>query len=240
MIIINADDFGMNENATKAIKFSLEQNLIDTTTMIVNSSYVDKIDLNFIREYSDKIGLHINLTEGIPLTKNILNCSNIVKNGSFYNNPKLRKFPKCLFLSIKEKRAIEDEIEAQILKFLKINSTSNFIDSHHHIHTVPSIFRIFKKVALKYGFKRVRITRNINIRNRIKKLLKNIFNIRIKRDFITMDKFGSFIDFSKEKLNTKKLNIEIMTHPYCIENEIVDLTSNYNMSLMKGTFKHDL
>ena len=71
--IINADDFGMNSEANKAIIHSLKNGICSSTTLISNmSGFEEAVSLIKENNLNNRVGIHLNLTEGVPLTKGIL------------------------------------------------------------------------------------------------------------------------------------------------------------------------
>lgn len=73
-LIVNADDFGLNEGVNNAILQSFSLGYITNTTLMVNMPGTDDA-VKRAKEYGvwEKVGLHINLFEGIPLNPNLCN-----------------------------------------------------------------------------------------------------------------------------------------------------------------------
>ena len=70
--IVNADDFGLNQSVNRAIAESFRNGLCLNTTLIVNMPYADEaVEIAYKEGFSDRVGLHLNLTEGVPLTEPI-------------------------------------------------------------------------------------------------------------------------------------------------------------------------
>lgn len=237
-LIVNADDFGINDEVNKAISSCFNRRIIDRTTIMVNMpSAVKGIDIAEKNGFFDKVGLHINLTEGVPLTKSIRQnpyfCDeNGVFNQAFYHDTKLRLSmnARCVY-------DVEEEIEAQIRMYRDFGFTLNHIDSHHHVHTNLPILKAIENLSKVYNFSSIRQSRNLykggSIFNRVYKLY---YNSRVKRSCkTTTNYFGSFddlcnyFDFSKdngiEKVKSfiNKYDVEIMVHPLLSENsEVID------------------
>ena len=69
-LIINADDFGLNTSVNHAIIESFEKGLINSTTLMANMpGFEEAIELAHKNNIIDKIGIHLCLTEGEPITK---------------------------------------------------------------------------------------------------------------------------------------------------------------------------
>ena len=100
-IIINADDFGWDKSCSEAILSAFESGYISTATMCVNGAYFEEA-VSRVKDspYRDQIGIHINLTEGRPLTdgirENPLFCDT---DGNFIDFPH-----RYRFLSKKDKK----------------------------------------------------------------------------------------------------------------------------------------
>ena len=74
-IIVNADDFGWDENRTHAILQAYKLGLIHTTTAMVNMPWFFRaIEMAKGTGLIEHVGLHLCLTEGYPLTDRIRNC----------------------------------------------------------------------------------------------------------------------------------------------------------------------
>lgn len=154
-IIVNADDFGISHGVNLAIQKGHNEGVINSTSLMVNQEYAQEA-VKMAKNMPDlKIGLHINLTNEYPssLAKDIpllvdekgkLNCG----------------FVKLLILSFikphQMKQQIELEIENQIKKAQTMNVQLAHLDSHRHVHMIPLIFKIVKKMGEKYNIPRIR------------------------------------------------------------------------------------
>lgn len=139
-IILCADDYGQNSSISQAIIDLIQKNRISATSCMTNYDYW-KIHAKWLVPFSKyvDIGLHINLTEGRPLTESYGSDFSSLSNMLF--KAYLRKLDKAL---------IAIEIEAQLDEFVaKIGRLPNFIDGHQHVHQFPMIrdiiFDIYEK-----------------------------------------------------------------------------------------------
>ncbi len=227
MIIINSDDFGFSPEINKATYIAFKEGLISSTTTLVNfeEGFIDA--LKYIKEDKlDKkaIGIHLNLTEGIPLTEKIKKNPRFCVDGKFINK---RSSATAFKLDAFSKECVYEEIEAQLKRFIsKFGFIPSHIDSHHHIHTEFSITKCILDLAKKYKIKCIRLARNTGEKNDIKRaiyrgLLNGYMRLRGARG---TDKFGGVEDiiFSGIKPN---VNYEIMVHAILPLNEekLVDL-----------------
>lgn len=206
--IINADDYGLTESCSKAIAEAFEKGLISSTTACANGEYIEEaFALAKEKGFLDKIGIHINLTEGKPLTEKIVNDSFFCNNGKFHGKfSRLKKPTKDQLLAVKE------EVSAQIERLKQIGYEISHADSHHHVHTCVFLEDTIKDVLFAYGITKIRIHRNVGKIPFYKKIVKNWFNKKLKKQGFTLcPYFGSAEDF----LNLSKLNgiCEVMVHP---------------------------
>src|SRR5262245_66477682 len=104
----------------------------------------------------DRVGLHLNLTEGVPLTPGI--CRTPFCIDGRFAPPTLMNFYRPAGASTR--RAVADEVEAQIAMARDAGISLTHLDSHNDIHTAPSIARIVADVASARGIARVRPARN--------------------------------------------------------------------------------
>ncbi len=232
-MIINADDFGYSQTVNMAIVDCFKNKTINRTTIMVNMPCTDEaVALSKENNFFDSVGLHINLTEGKALSEECA-FSELCDENGFFKGTFHIPFKSRLYLSKKVRHAIFCEVEAQIKRYLELGFTLMHADSHNYTHAYFSVYTSVRKLLKKYGFKSVRISRNIapekfSVPFRIYKTLFNniIRNLRIKGKKIeTTGCFCSFQDFfaSDDKKEIKN-DIEIMTHPDYIDSVLMDNT----------------
>lgn len=214
-IIINADDYGMNERCSEAIARAFHEGLITDTTMMATGEYFDRaVILAKEQGFKDKIGIHFNLTEGEPLTEEIKKCSRFVTEGRL-----TRQYNRISPLTKREKSAIYHELSAQVEKLESSGINITHADSHHHIHTGFFIAPIVTKVCKEHGINKVRLNRNLGKISFIKSFIKNKYNRWLqKQGFVTTE----FFAFSKDVADTYiPDNTEVMVHPDFDENGVL-------------------
>jgi len=239
--IVNADDFGKSESVNRAIAECFAKDLIRRTTIMVNMPGADEAAAIAKEQgFAGQVGIHLNLTEGRPLTLDI--CSNPLlcdEKGNFHagfqQTTKYRLYMDELTIA-----QIRKELDAQLEKYRAYGFTLWHIDSHHHVHTNYPVLRALKPLAKKYGFSSIRLGRNLfrggNPLMRLYKILYNRALRKLCRE--TTDYFGSYKDFAayfsldlpaaeKERAATlkngagnnaireflSKYRLEIMVHP---------------------------
>jgi hypothetical protein len=226
-LIVNADDFGASRPVNDGILEGLKTGAISSTTLILSKpgfeDALDKISSD-PELWKGRIGLHINLTDGRPLTDPIKKCRRFVDpEGCFCYD---RRRP-AFFLSAKEKRAIALEVEAQIEACTRHGITPTHIDSHRHVHTEWPIAWIVVAAAKAKGIRRIRISRNIGEGIGLgKRIYKALYNRAVVRGsgMIGSDYFASLEDWVRMTKNGRLRPgvYEIMVHPSGKNDEVVD------------------
>lgn len=215
--IINADDFGLSGNTNQAIASCFREGLINRTTIMVNMPCADEarqiaVDNNFF----NAVGLHINLVEGPAMSEACrVNRTLCDDHGNFLGSFHL-SLKKRFLLDRETTAAIAAEAEAQIQKYLAMGFPLMHADSHQYVHTYHSVANPVLPLLKRYGFKTVRLSRNLpgNDLSLPFAIYKGLFNRRL-RAFSTTEYFGSMDDwlaFRQRQLPAQGV-AEIMVHP---------------------------
>ena len=229
MVIINADDFGMSSTVNRAILSSVEQGLVTSTSIMANMPGFEEA-AGLVREHNEfrgRVGVHLNLTEGRPLSQPILGCQLFCgPDGSFYF-----KRERPLFrLETPTKAAAYQELRMQLQKVVEAGIIPTHLDSHHHIHTEWAVVPLVRRLAREFRIPRIRLTRNMGRQpSYLKRLYKTVFNrwqLGRHTGLNNTDLFGDIGDMVYHSRTGwpggKK--IEIMVHPHFDEQgELVDL-----------------
>lgn len=236
MIIINADDFGRSSDINAGILKAFEDSLINHTTLMVNMPYVDEaLQIAEANNLLEKVGLHLNLTEGKPLykefDKRLLDCNGYFLKEQFY----LRRGWHRFFLPLNIRKSIYKEFDLQFQKFLSLGFTKIHVDSHNHIHTDYAVYKVLKKLLKKYKkyIIYIRPSKNMYMSNtsKIKTIYKDIYNKSINA-FLNRKKkvlFGALMDYQSKK-EIDDYDFELMCHPVIINSNFFDLyDSSYNI-----------
>lgn len=217
--IINADDFGLTKFQTSAIAECFRKGYISSATICANGDYFNEALCLLRKEnLNGKVGAHINITEGKPLTKEISYEPFFCSNGFFH--ARINRFKS---LNKEQKKLLYCEISAQLQRIADSGINITHIDSHHHIHTAIYILPIFLEAMKQFKISKIRIYKNLGCDNFPKMIGKDILNELIKRKYVTTDFFGDSSDF--EKINSRILSsnykIEIMVHPDYSEDHVL-------------------
>lgn len=210
-LIINADDFGVSKSVNKAIVQSFQEDLISSSTIMTNMpSFDEACELINKHNLHGKIGIHLNLTAGYPVTEKISRHKKFCDDNGRFNSQRNKYF----WLNKEERQAVYEEFQGQLNRLFDKNIIPTHIDSHHHYHTEWAIVKQVLRVAQNNNIKSIRLTRNCGKGiSKIKRIYKNIYNYNLtSRGFSEIQYFGSAADImtiSRPEL----YNIEVMVHP---------------------------
>lgn len=133
----------------------MAQGCITSSTILANGPAFDNAILR-IRDYPQcSIGVHLNLTEFRPLVAGGL--FPILDGEGCFAGGRIRHIP----IGGQLREAIFQEWCAQIERLASLGLRPSHIDSHHHVHTIPALFPVLKRVQRRFGLRKVRITMNI-------------------------------------------------------------------------------
>jgi chitin disaccharide deacetylase len=221
-VIINADDFGISMEVNRAIIESFGRGTISSATLMANmAAFTDAVELVRSFSLSDRIGVHLNLSAGEPLTDPVRSLPRFCQDGRF-----LGRRPSVWRLSKDEVRAVRAEFAAQIGRIRGEGIRISHIDSHHHVHTEWPIASIVIELARANGVSAVRLSRNCGpVPSLPKRVYKAVLNGRLRRaGFAPVRHFGSAPDVAS--LTRIAGNLEVMVHPGLgPAGDIVDLTT---------------
>lgn len=154
-MIINADDFGYSPRRDQAIIDLFKQRSISSTSLLVNGDNAYQACL-YAKQYNLPMGIHINLTEGRPVTKDFNRIKSLVdSNGVMHGKFGLRSE---LDKGSVQPEHIEHEIINQLNKFKELTNGQSpvHIDGHQHVHVHPMIVEILARLSREYKIKYVR------------------------------------------------------------------------------------
>lgn len=215
-VIINADDLGINTDVNEAIFDLLVKNQITSTTVLANGPRVKEAAARAHCFPAASFGAHLNLTEFEPLT-----CG-LEQHLSTIRALRSRSRMMRLMLTPAILKAVYEEWCCQMDKLLSLGFSIRHIDSHHHIHTAPSLLPALKAVQRRYGVRSVRISLNLYppgcAPSRALLISKRVFNSALRRIYATRttDAFTDLVSFCKTAKRDSKRSyqtIEVMVHP---------------------------
>jgi len=153
-IIINADDFGLCEGVNRAVVQAHTGGVLTSATIMANMPAAEEAAQTAKQLPSLGVGVHLNLTEGQPLSKAddvrpLLNA-----DGQFGHST--GKLSLLSLVSPKFRKAIKTELAAQVQWMIDWGIKPTHLDSHKHIHSFPAIYPIVCGLAKRFGIAAIR------------------------------------------------------------------------------------
>ena len=151
-LIVNADDYGYFDCVSKGILKSASDGIVTATGVFANAPHFAEHAV-WLRDYGTlDAGIHLNLTDGIPLTNDLR------KRLSRWSGRFPGKFSMAMAI-LSGAIGVEDvrlEWRAQIERCLESGLSLRFLNSHEHMHMLPSLFPVAKALARDYDIPHVR------------------------------------------------------------------------------------
>ncbi len=154
-LIVNADDYGYYPCVSRGIRQAVTQGRVTATGIIANAPNLNE-QIERLAGHKDlDVGIHLNLTSRRPL--------------SFKMEEKLNQwegqFPSAYAMAgeILSGRIGLDRVfmewSAQVETLLGLGLQLQFINSHEHIHMLPSLYKLAMELADEYQIPHIRLTR---------------------------------------------------------------------------------
>jgi hypothetical protein len=151
-LIVNADDYGYFRCISKGILKSATHGVVTATGVFANTIHFSE-HAAWLRDCDAlDAGVHLNLTDGTPLT------SDLQKMLQRWSGRFPRKFAmaKAILSGAIEIDAVKREWRAQIERCLQHGLKLRFLNSHEHMHMLPSLFPVAKALARDYDIRHMR------------------------------------------------------------------------------------
>jgi len=240
-LIVNADDFGLDNNISIGVEKTIQYGIVKSISFITNASAFED-SVRIIKRYKEvSVGIHLNLTDGKPVSRGP-GIDFLLNEKSAFCGDHLKTIysviSKPSYLPV-----IKAEFTAQIENLLDSGLKVSHIDSHGHIHLLPQLFPAVMELAKTFHIPYVRIPKermfyhglpakwgNILAINLLAKLaVSNLKKEKLKHvnDFIGIENAGKI---TKEKLISliRKISYgvtELAVHP------------GENISILSGSFR---
>lgn len=209
-LIINADDFGLTNGVTYGIYDAIKYGIVTSTTMMVNTSGSELAARLLKNDAELKVGLHLNLSLGKPLTA----CKSLVDENGCFIKPKILK---------NDGRYIEQEIYSEFVaqheKFIALTGKEpTHIDSHLYLHQIfpkaeRQSIRLSEKLGVPLRQFETKLFKGAYFESRFKqKESEGLTELKKKLKMLVIENFGREI-------------VELMVHPGYLDREIVAISS---------------
>lgn len=157
LLIVNADDFGLSSSANQAIIRAHRDGILTSASLMLNEPGFEEA-VALAREHPRLgIGLHLTLLCGhstLPPEK----IPGLVNAKREFDSSPIRVGFKYFLKRRRLREQLRAEILAQFEKFRATGLPLDHVDSHHHLHAHPIVFRILIESAVDLGITHLRLT----------------------------------------------------------------------------------
>lgn len=148
-LIVNADDFGLTESVNRGVLEAHRQGILTSATLMTNGAAFESAVALARAAPRLGVGVHLNLSEGRPVSEPGSVPSLVDERGAFYGSP-ARLLPRILLGELRLEE-VERECRAQIERACRAGIEVTHLDSHKHVHMLPPIFPVVLRLAREYG-----------------------------------------------------------------------------------------
>ncbi|XP_057687583.1 carbohydrate deacetylase isoform X1 [Corythoichthys intestinalis] len=155
MLVVTGDDFGYCPKRNQGIVDCFKAGGISSVSLLVNASAAkDAADL--AKRHSIPIGLHANLSEGIPVSQSLQQASTLINERGFFHGK--MGFRQALGRHQLNMEEVELELRHQIRLFRELTGhLPHHMDGHQHVHILPEVREVFAQVLSDHGIPYTRV-----------------------------------------------------------------------------------
>jgi predicted glycoside hydrolase/deacetylase ChbG (UPF0249 family) len=152
-LIVNADDYGYFRCVSMGILKAATHGIVTATGVLSNGSDFAEHAARLRDHEGLDVGVHLNLTDGAPLTREM---GERLSRWSGRFPGKFRMAAALLSGAVKTED-VAREWRAQIERCMKHGVRVRFLNSHEHLHMLPSLFEVITALAGDYGIAHIRV-----------------------------------------------------------------------------------
>ena len=142
-LIVTADDVGLHAGMAEGAIRAHREGIVTACSVVANGRAFDDAVRRLRDTPSLEVGVHLTLVEERPLT-------------SIRFPRKYTSFVPLYLARVIGIRAIEAELRAQLEKVLATGLRVMHLNGHQHLHVLPRIFSVVKKLAAEHSIGYVR------------------------------------------------------------------------------------
>jgi chitin disaccharide deacetylase len=154
-LIVTADDFGLAPEVNAAVESAHKNGILTAASLMIGApAAADAVD-RARRMPSLKVGLHVVLTDGYPVSPASRLPNLVDKSGRFRSD--MGRSSVRIFVDPMVRRQVAYEIAAQFEAFLATGLQLDHVDCHKHWHLHPTIAGLILDIGQRYGMTALRV-----------------------------------------------------------------------------------
>ena len=154
-LIFTADDFGLHASVNEAVEQAHTQGVLTAASLMVGAPGMAQAVAIARANPTLAVGLHVVLTDGVPVLPAARIPSLTQKNGRFRDD--MASLGLLLALSREARAEMLAEIRAQLALFVETGLVADHVNAHKHYHLHPLIGAALIQVAAGAGIKAWRL-----------------------------------------------------------------------------------
>ncbi|MBL8862097.1 MAG: ChbG/HpnK family deacetylase [Planctomycetes bacterium] len=147
-LIVNADDLGFSEGVDRAIFAGHDRGIVTSASLMATGASFEHAVRGAFERPRLGVGVHLVLHDDLPVSEPRAVPSLVGPAGRF--RP-LREAVRALLFGRVDEREVELEYAAQIQRVLAAGVTPTHLDSHCHLHALPSVGPIVHRLGERFG-----------------------------------------------------------------------------------------
>lgn len=184
-LIVNADDYNTDPERNRGILEAARRGIVTSVSVLSNLPLRDASREDLIAVFGSRIGIHLNITRGMPLSAD----AKTLVNGRGFFHAKRAVWAEALRRRL-DLREIEQEFTAQIMHLETKGINPDHIDGNNHVHVFPGIAEVVVRTARRFSITRIRLPResvmpggSFTARCSLKRCLLQLLSLRARRLF---------------------------------------------------------
>jgi chitin disaccharide deacetylase len=153
-LIVNADDFGLTKLVSQGILDAHDHGIVTSTSLMATGGAFEEAVAMAMRAPRLSVGVHLALTEGIPVSPGFEIPTLADACGRLFLTP--RQLLSRIVTHRVSLREIEIELRAQIAKVLRAGIAPTHLDGHKHVHVLPGVSETVIRLAQEFAIPSVR------------------------------------------------------------------------------------
>jgi chitin disaccharide deacetylase len=156
-LIVNADDFGLTERVSRGILDAHRAGIVTSATIMANGRAFDITVCLSRRAPQLGIGVHLNLTEGAPVSPPWRIPTLVNRERRLHLSP--GRLLRGILTRHVDLAEAEIELRAQLEKVCRAGIAPTHLDAHKHVHILPGVSEIVIRLAQQFSVRRIRCPR---------------------------------------------------------------------------------
>jgi hypothetical protein len=154
-LIVNADDYGYFRCVSEGILKAASLGIVTATGVLANAPDFRDHAARLRECETLDVGVHLNVTDGTPLTPELRGL--LTESAGRF--PGKFRMATALMRGAVKPDHVKREWKAQIDRCLGAGLPLQFLNSHEHLHMLPSLFEVIEELAADYGIGHIRFPR---------------------------------------------------------------------------------